>query len=207
MKKLLIVALVFIVSMSALSAHEGQIGISFTPEWSWVTTLEGNKLPKNEEGLTMMLSIDGANYFGRRGDGFGLEYGIGMAFPVTQQDMNYPILNQINGSDIGLVFRFGIGYRFEFSRLFGLALGFGLNGAYQAENIISSGKTATESVLLLGLHGKVTADLTIIDCLRINLGIAVGGPIYNLISVENYSANLNIGGVFVSPFVGVSYVY
>lgn len=31
MKKLLIVALVFIVSMSALSAHEGQIGISFTP--------------------------------------------------------------------------------------------------------------------------------------------------------------------------------
>lgn len=47
MKKLLIVALVFVVSMSALSAHEGQIGISFTPEWSWVTTLEGNRLPKN----------------------------------------------------------------------------------------------------------------------------------------------------------------
>lgn len=204
MKKLLIVALVFIVSMSALSAHEGQIGISFTPEWSWITSFEGNDLGDIDmEGTNLLLTVDGANYFGRNGSGFGVEYGLGVAFPVGSQN---EILPQ-EDSGAGFVFRAGIGYRFEFSRLFGLALGFGLNGAYQSESFSSLDLTITGSAFELGLYGKVAADLTLIDCIRINLGIAVGGPVYNLISGEEASENINIGGVFVSPFVGVSYVY
>ena len=186
--------------MSALSAHEGQIGISFTPEWSWITTNSNGNIPEdNTTAPDLMLTLDGANYFGRNGGGFGVEYGLGVAFSAESQNDIGP----------GFVFRAGIGYRFEFSRLFGLSLGFGLNGAYISESSNAGEYTVTFSNLQLGLYGKVAADLTLIDCIRINLGIAVGGPVYNSISssIGSGSFNIDTNGVFLSPFVGVSYVY
>ena len=202
MKKLLIVALVFIVSMSALSAHEGQIGISFAPQWSWITYSPDEDIPLNETiAPDLLLTLDGANYFGRNGGGFGIEYGLGVAFPADSQDEFGP----------GFVFRAGIGYRFEFSRLFGLSLGFGLNGAYLSGSYSLINSTETVSTVMLGLYGKIAADLTLIDCIRINLGIAVGGPVYNLNTFSmpsvNISGSTNIKGVYVAPFIGVSFVY
>ena len=42
-------------------------------------------------------------------------------------------------------------------------------------------------------------------------GIAIGGPIYALITLsaagQSQSANIHMGGGFLAPFVGVSYVY
>ena len=61
------------------------------------------------------------------------------------------------------------------------------------------------------MYGRITADFTLLDSLRINAGLAMGGgPIYVLASAsmagQSESMNLHMGGFF-APFVGVSYIY
>lgn len=71
-----------------------------------------------------MLTADGANYFGKKG-GIGIEYGFGMIFPINTWQGNITV--NAEDSSVGFVFRAGIGYRYEFSDLLGIAAGLGLN--------------------------------------------------------------------------------
>ncbi len=183
---------------------EGQIGISLTPEWLWITSIEGQNSPYSIGMTRFMLTADGANYFGEKG-GFGIEYGLGAIFPINQWQGNSTI--NTTGTGAGLVFRVGAGYRYEFSELFGLAAGLGLNGAYQPSSL--QGTNINE--LNLFIYGRITADFTFLEFLRLNVGFAMGGPVYTLVTASSggqyTSQSMNIGGFFFAPFAGVSYVY
>ena len=125
MKKLFVIAAILIVSIVPVFA-EGQIGLSLTPEWFWITSYEGQKAPVSTGMTRFMLTADGANYFGEKG-GLGVEYGLGMVFPVNTWEGD--ITTKSTNSGVGFVFRAGLGYRYEFSDLIGLAAGLGLNAA------------------------------------------------------------------------------
>lgn len=155
-----------------------------------------------------MLTADGANYFGKKG-GIGIEYGFGMIFPINTWQGNITV--NAEDSSVGFVFRAGIGYRYEFSDLLGIAAGLGLNGFYQSQTQTYSGQSITGSEFDLGIYGRLTADFTLFNSLRINAGLAMGGPVYTLITLsaagQSESRSMNIGGFFLAPFVGVSYTY
>lgn len=207
MRKILIVAIVLFTVMIPVFA-EGQIGVSLTPEWFWLTSMEGQKAPESTGMTRFMLTADGANYFGSNG-GFGVEYGLGMIFPVNKWSGN--VTTKSTETSVGFVFRAGVGYRHEFSNLIGLVAGVGLNGFYQKENVASPEGQASASEFDLGMYGRIAADFTFIDCVRVNAGIALGGPIYSVVKAsaagESMSMNIHMSGVFLAPFVGVSYVY
>ncbi len=207
MRKLFVIVAILIISIVPIFA-EGQIGLSLTPEWFWITSLEGQKAPESTGMTRFMLTADGANYFGENG-GFGVEYGLGMIFPVNTWAGN--VTTSATDSSVGFVFRAGVGYRYAFNDLIGLAAGLGLNGFYQSEKQAYNGQTISGSEFDLCLYGRITADFTLLDFLRINAGIAIGGPIYALITLsaagQSQSANMHMGGFFLAPFVGVSYVY
>lgn len=98
-------------------------------------------------------------------------------------DRKYITVNAGNSS-VGFVFRAGIGYRHEFSDFLGIAAGLGLNGYYQSETQTYSGQSVTASRFDLSIYGRLTADFTLFDSLRINAGLAMGGPVYVLISAS-----------------------
>ena len=174
MKKLFVVAIILVCSIIPAFA-EGQIGVSLTPEWTGV----GN----NNSGIpNFLLTVDGANYFSEA-YGIGVEYGFGMSFPLNTDD-----------TTVGFVFRVGVGYRYEFFDFLGVVAGLGLSSGYLSEG--------SSSEFDLAVYGRVAADFTFIDVIRVNVGLAIGGPFYT----EPSSATKD-GGIFLAPFVGVSYVY
>ena len=147
MRKLFVIAIVFIVSVVPVFA-EGQIGISLTPEWFWTTSYEGEKYTESVGTTKFMLTVDGANYFGENG-GFGIEYGLGMFFPVNSWQGNVTV--SAEGASVGFVFRAGAGYRYAFSDLIGIAAGLGLNGTYQKDSVTYSGSIISVYVV----RGKI----------------------------------------------------
>ena len=95
--------------------------------------------------------------------------------------------------------------------MIGIAAGLGLNGTYQKDSVTYSGSIISVSEFDLCMYGRITADFTLLDSLRINAGLAMGGPIYVLASAsmagQSESMNLHMGGFFFALFVGVSYIY
>lgn len=207
MKKI-VVLLLLLASLVPLSAMDSQIGVSIAPEWFWVTAFEGNKAPESTGATSFYLTVDGANYFGENG-GFGIEYGLGMAFPINTWagDMT----TEANG-DVEFAFRVGAGYRHEFNSLIGIAAGLGLNGSsYSQTGDTGYGYTGKASIFSLGIYGRVAVDFTFIDFLRINAGVAMGGPVYSSMKVssmgQSMSMDIDLSGFYLAPFVGVSYAY
>lgn len=207
MRKLFVITIIFIVSIVPVFA-EGQIGLSLTPEWFWIKSVEGEKAPESIGMTRFMLTVDGANYFGEKG-GFGIEYGLGMIFPVNQWEGNVTVKNE--SSNVGFVFRVGAGYRYELSDLIGFGIGLGLNGLYDSDSQSYLEQTISASEFDLHMYGRITADFTLLEFLRINAGLAIGGPIYTRLSISSgeykETASIDMGGFFLAPFLGLSYVY
>ena len=200
MKKLIIISIMLLALVPAAFAADGQIGISLTPQWFWITKALDHDISGNLGTTSFLLTVDGANYFGEDG-GFGIEYGLGASFPLNVWGGNYT--ESISSSATSLAFRFGLGYRYQFSSLLGVIAGLGVNGD---AGFSGSGNAATTS-LMLGLYGRVGVDFTLLDFLRINAGIAVGGPVYLASFRGSSSTSLGIGGFYLAPSVGVSYAY
>lgn len=199
MRKILIVAIMLFAVMIPVFA-EGQIGVTLAPEWFWITSVEGEKIPESFGESSFMLGVDGANYFGENG-GFGVEYGIGLGLPMRIWEGQ---LSAKSPEKAGFAFNVGAGYRYEFSDLIGIVAGLGLGGYYQNSAAIFVGEG---NQFELSLYGRVAVDFTFIDCLRVNAGVKLGGPVYTVVSAEGQSADISIGGVYFTPFASVSYVY
>ena len=204
--KRLSVALLILLFALPVFAMDGQFGASIAPEWFFISKMEGQEL--SDTGMTRFyFTIDGANYFGENG-GFGIEYGLGLIIPVNSWSGNITVNSE---GGCGFAFRAGLGYRHEFNSLIGIVAGLGLNGTYDSETQSYSGYSATASELDLGIYGRVAVDFTFIDCVRVNAGIAMGGPVYTNMKMsvngQSQSADLNISGFYLAPFVGVAYAY
>ena len=84
-----LVTVLLILLVVPVFAMDSQIGASIAPEWFFVSKMEDMEM--SETGMTRFyLTIDGANYFGQNG-GFGIEYGLGVIFPVNTWSGNVTI--------------------------------------------------------------------------------------------------------------------
>ena len=207
MRKLFIVLLVAIVAAVPTFANDNQIGISIAPEWMFISQLGGSETPSGTGSTQFYLTADGANYFGNK-DAFGVEYGLGVAFPINSFQNGTTMKAE---GDPGFAFRVGAGYRHEFSSLLGLFAGLGINGTYTTTTQRAGGYSASASTFILGMYGRIGVDVTLIDCLRINAGLSIGGPLMYTMSVSamgmSQTETYGVLGVTVAPFVGVAYVY
>lgn len=204
--KRIFVVLLLISALVPVFAMDGQIGVSIAPEWFWINKIEGQDF--SDYGQTRFyLTVDGANYFGENG-GFGIEYGLGLIFPINTWQGDVTI--DANGGT-GFAFRAGVGYRHEFNSLLGLVAGLGINGTYDSGSQSYAGQTVSVSEFDLGIYGRVALDITIIDFLRFNAGLAMGGPVYSNMKMsignQSESSNVDLSGFYLAPFVGIAYAY
>ena len=215
MKKVVSILLCLVLLTGAVFAAEGRIGVSLAPQWVWNTATEADDGETN-----FLLMAEGANYFGKEG-GFGVEYGLGVGFPIK----TWPVNTVGDDTHSDFVFKAGLGYKHAFNDMFGINAGLGVMGNVTSysiggsiiEGVSGSGRSTTFE---LDLYGSVAADITLLDFLGINVGVIVGGPVYTSLTT---SGNLSVGdiidagdsntetvenqAIFVTPFVGLSFVY
>ncbi len=212
MKRILLVFAMLLISITMLAAHDSSIGISIAPESYWLTKASGQALPDNTGMTRFYLMFDGSNYFGDN-HGFGIDYGIGALFSLNMWSGN--VTQSIENAPVGLAFYLGPGYRYEFSDFLGISAGIGLRGTWIGDSASYSGIQVSTSEFDLEIYGKASVDFTLFDCIRLDAGLMVGGPVYALMTVsgtvngenQTQSQSADISGFFLTPFVGISYTY
>ena len=59
--------------------------------------------------------------------------------------------------------------------------------------------------LMFDMYGRVAADFTLFNHLRFNAGFLLGGPLFSITLGQEYT--ISYSGIFLSPYVGISYAY
>ena len=208
MKKILVALLVLSVAIGAVSASDGRIGVSISPEWFWNNTGDSGV---SSGSTNFSLMAEGANYFGKKG-GLGIEYGLGVTFPLnTWVEGSDPI--NVEDAPSSFIFKAGVGYRHEFSDLFGISAGVGINGKFQSRSYTVLGSEVSGNAFILGMYGDVMVDITLLEFLRINVGVMVGGPVYSAVngSIGNIDIDMSdmfdTSGFSLAPVVALSFAY
>ena len=216
MRKIVAVAFALLAFTGMLFAGEGRIGVAIAPDWMWYSN------PEDTGKMDFNLMAEGANYFGKEG-GFGIEYGLGVKFPVnTWITDNDP--QKVEDGKSSFLFKVGAGYKHAFSDMFGLTAGLGIRGSvlttdggFDLGGIIGVSGKAT--VFMMDIYGSVAADITLLDFLSLQAGVSVGGPVVSSCRITTEGSiggiggggtetvDLDISGFYLAPFVGVSFVY
>ena len=109
-------------------------------------------------------------------------------------------------SNAGAALNIGAAYRHEFNNLLGLSAGLGVRFNIDSTMDTVAGENAIGPVFLMfDLYGRVAADFTLFNHLRFNAGFMLGGPLFSVNLGQDY--NISYNGVFLSPYVGISYAY
>lgn len=216
MRKIVAVAFVLLAFTGMLFAGEGRIGVTIAPDWMWYSN------PEDTGKMDFNLMAEGANYFGKEG-GFGIEYGLGVKFPVnTWITDNDP--QKVEDGKSSFIFKVGAGYKHAFSDMFGLTAGLGIrgsvlttDGSFDLGGIIGVSGKAT--AFMMDIYGSVAADITLLDFLSLQAGVSVGGPVVSSCRITTEGSigeiggggtetvDLDLSGFYLAPFVGVSFVY
>ena len=206
MRKIVAVAFVLLAFTGMLFAGEGRIGVTIAPDWMWYSNLE------DTGKMDFNLMAEGANYFGKEG-GFGIEYGLGVKFPVnTWITDNDP--QKVEDGKSSFLFKVGAGYKHAFSDMFGLTAGLGIRGSV----LTTDGGFDLGGII--GVSGKATVFMMdIYDFLSLQAGVSVGGPVVSSCRITTEGSiggiggggtetvDLALSGFYLAPFVGVSFVY
>lgn len=216
MRKIVAVAFVLLAFTGMLFAGEGRIGVTIAPDWMWYSN------PEDTGKMDFNLMAEGANYFGKEG-GFGIEYGLGVKFPVnTWITDNDP--QKVEDGKSSFLFKVGAGYKHAFSDMFGLTAGLGIRGSIKPGADIGIGDSSVSGSLkiktfMMDIYGSVAADITLLDFLSLQAGVSVGGPVISSrkTTIEgsigefgdstSNTVDLDRSGIYLAPFVGVSFVY
>ena len=175
---------------SPLSAMDGQIGITVGCQWN----TEDFDFDRGTREIP--INISGSDYFGRDG-GFGVEYGAGLGICIGGGDVdsNYAETN----SQTPFFANVGAGWRFHFDDTFGVKIGLGVDFRYMSND---NWKRYT-----LGAYGRVALDITFADHFRLDVGARIGGPLHAEQAIGSLSGEVDVKGVYASPYVGLAYVY
>lgn len=200
MKKLFAILLI-VLAVTPLFASEGQIGATLGFQNFWFKDSDG------DTALSIVASVDGANYFGNNG-GFGVEYGIGMIDLMSYREDNHTVDD--DDFDPSLLLHAGASYRYGFTDVIGISAGLGLASEMAWDSMTIMNSQIDTFDFTMALYGRVAADFTF-SSLRLNLGLEMGGPIYSMrkVSGEGYSVTTDdiINGFYLTPYVSLSYKY
>ncbi len=194
---------------ASLFASEGRIGVSLAPEWMWYTNAE------DSGKMDFALMAEGANYFGKKGGGFGIEYGLGVKFPVSTWVAGSDPIDVEDGKS-SFLFKAGVGYKHAFSDVFGISAGLGVRGDIGSTGFEGTSFSTSSTTFVMDIYGSVSTDLTLMDFLGIRIGAMAGGPVFGKVIGKAQIGGIEFGGdadyefregFWLAPFVGVSYVY
>lgn len=191
MKHELLVFLVLAIAIaSPLYAMDGQIGVTIGYQYNTEDFGFGSGTKE------IPINISGSDYFGRDG-GFGVEYGAGLGIGIGGWDggSNYDETN----SPTPFFANAGAGWRFHFNDTFGLKFGLGVDFRYMSKD--------NSSRYTLGAYGRVALDITFLDHIRLDAGAKVGGPLHAEQAIGSLSGEVDVKGVYASPYVGIAYAY
>lgn len=195
MKRLLVVMILALAAIAPVFAINGQIGVSAGYEWF------ANDTSFDSGTNSLALNVAGATYFGSEG-GLGIEYGLGMGIPMSSWAGDFSV--DLDDNPKQFIFNAGLGYRFHFGDMLGLKLGIGANG-------YRTNESDSVSTMTLGIYGRLALDVTIAGCVRIDLGAFAGGPVMGKVDGTlggiSYSQDVDVKGIFVTPYAGISYAY
>ena len=217
MKKIFTVLIVLLSASAMLFAAEGRIGVSLAPEWLFGGAKVNGEVPEDTGSTSFMLLAEGANYFGKEG-GFGIEYGLGVKFPINTWVGD---LSTEDESPSAFSLKVGLGYRHEFSDIFGISVGAGaladITKVSEGGEIFGQTISGSSTTFILDIYGSVAADITLIDFLRLEVGAMMGGPVWTATKAQVNAGGLgswnpdpvklDYGGFALAPFVRVSFVY
>lgn len=186
MRKSILIALVLLLSISFAFASDNAVGVMVFPRWDW--PLEGN----GSSSFSLGILAEGSNYLGKKGGGFGVEYGLGATIPTEDYE------------DACFLFNGGLGYKHLFSKTFALVGGLGVFGNYLIQDSFS--------VFRLDLYGRLGITLDVADSFGINAGVLAGGNVMTKLTVKLGEMGSGSGSgkgdtFFLAPYVGASYLY
>ncbi len=203
MRKVIALVIMSAMLLCAVSA-EGQIRVTVMPEWFFITNVSGTSVEGSMGETKVYTGIEGANYFGENG-GFGIEYGFSAMFPVNMWAEG-TVIKADTFSNAGAALNIGAAYRHEFNNLLGLSAGLGVRFNIDSTMDTVAGENAIGPVFLMfDIYGRASVDVTIINHLRFNAGLFLGGPLFSVNLGADY--DVSYSGLYLSPYVGVSYVY
>ena len=101
--------------------------------------------------------------------------------------------------------------------MFGISAGLGIRGTYGKYLDFSIGDLidSNTTIFAMDLYGDVSFDITLLEFLRINVGVMLGGPVLTqtttktdtIIGSGSNTESLNISGFWLTPVIAVSYTY
>ena len=201
MKRIVALLIMAVLLLGVVSA-EGQVGVTVMPDWFFITSANGTSIEGSMGETRMYVGIDGSNYFGENG-GWGIEYGFSALFPCNMWANDTTISTQYFNA--GAAFNIGAGYRYEFNDLVGIVAGLGLRFNIDSTMSAMSEGGMGPVFLMFDMYGRVAADFTLFNHLRFNAGFLLGGPLFSVTLGQDY--NISYSGIFLSPYVGISYAY
>ena len=190
MRKIIIVVLLLLLSISSIYASKGEIGILSSAELSLGTIRNNNSI----RIASIDIMLDGATYFGRSGM-FGLDYGAGIT--MSWEGQSYPEYNKFYY--IGGGFKLGFGFSIDITSLIDITGGAGI------KTRVSS--CLNDFVILADIEEYIDAAVRfkLAEHFGLSTGIAIG--YHSIICFDESSMSLSNGGLSLSPFVGVSFLY
>lgn len=179
MRKLITILIAIALPLS-LYASDNNIGVLIAPEWTWSAGEDSGK-------TDFMFLASGASYFGED-HAIGIEYGFGVVFPLNRWSGG---LTSASNENNGCVAKLGLEYRYRINDFAGVALGVGCLGDIRMVD--------ASRICSIDLYGNTAFDFSIFQIMRIGIGVMAGGAIYDNAAITD--------GIFVAPFLNVSYLF
>ena len=192
MRRILIVFCFFFVSVPAF-ASVGKIGASFSPEF----TIPYGKVD-SAHGFTIM--VDGSNTFEENGI-LGIEYGNGIKIPMNSKNTASQFL-----------FKLGLFYKLKFTDMIGLDISGGFRERVWLQTSVDEDYYSMAVSASTDFYISAATDFTFFDAIGLSAGLMIAQPLVTMsLSDNSYDGGrFSVTGptnIYISPFIGIYYVY
>lgn len=177
MYKRLFIILCMLLAVSALYSARGTVGLTYQVEKTDFESRQDDGPRVDFEGQDMLFNLYVGTYFGSGHLGYGVEAELGGAFPFD------PDVDGFFINDFWCIsFRVGFCLRYDFTDMFAISVGVGLDHRYREKHIkfenpyvwggLMSGVIEYDE---FGVYGRAMAEFTF-NAFRIGLGVIVSSP-------------------------------
>lgn len=231
MKKCLVFVMVIALATSSLFAFSlpsfggkvttksspinGYIGLDIGPAFAFGKKHIGDNTTKLDT-ISLALDIDGATYFNKGKNQFGLGYGMRFDFPLSQTNE----VGKVKKEDLQVKFRLApnltFQYKYAINKDFYLHAGAGASITFYNTSSVSAGSSSvTTKVNVISLLANVGFDYKVSDKFGIMAGLKIATPISTtgkvttiiLGNTKTSDYDTKYSGVSITPFVGAAFLY
>ena len=219
MKKIVLILIVLVLAAGSVFASQNKLGVTVGPAFGWGFGMADQKYSQNTGATRLLVLLDGVTYFDDDG-GLGIDFGVGTLMNIKQWG-DWKQFDPIFNSDFnaGLTFRLGLNYKHPLNDIIGVTVGAGFLGTavWRDSVFLGEGILADMTSFELDVYGEIGVDFLLARVISIEVGVMMSGPVfanYNISSEFIHSwyyewngENLELGAFYLTPFLGVSFVF